>query len=232
MAGFNIMDNIHAIYKITSKINGKIYIGSANNYGKRINSHLNNLKNNKHHSKYLQNHFNKYGISDLQFSILELVMFCEDLIKREQYYIDTLKPEFNICKIAGSCLGIKLSEERKREIGLYHKNKPKSEEQKIKMSLAAIGKHKSKETKEKLRKINLGKKHTEEQKIKISNTLKGRIFSEETKQKIKEKRKLQIFSDETKQKMSIAKKGKRLSEEHKNNISKNHKNKIICQFTK
>lgn len=38
------------------------------------------------------------------------------LIKREQHYIDLLKPKYNILKIAGSRLGAKHSEEVKAKI--------------------------------------------------------------------------------------------------------------------
>ncbi len=48
----------------------------------------------------------KYGTSNFSLDILE---YCEPniLISREQYYIDTLNPEYNILKIAGSRLGCK-----------------------------------------------------------------------------------------------------------------------------
>ena len=59
------------IYKIVSKIRpDRMYIGSSINIPKRWREHISNLKKNKHHSKQLQNHFNKYGEADLQFSIL------------------------------------------------------------------------------------------------------------------------------------------------------------------
>lgn len=37
---------------------------------------------------------------------------------REQYYFDTLKPEYNILKVAGSSLGRKVSEETKALLSL------------------------------------------------------------------------------------------------------------------
>lgn len=42
---------------------------------------------------------------------LEILEYCEPnkLLKREQYYIDLLQPEYNICKKAGSKLGYKHS---------------------------------------------------------------------------------------------------------------------------
>ena len=89
------------IYQIESFINGKIYIGSSIKMSRRvIDQHFARLKNGDHHNQYLQNHVNKYGIKDLWADVVE---FCpeKELIEREQYYIDTLKPAFNINKIAG-----------------------------------------------------------------------------------------------------------------------------------
>ena len=37
-----------------------------------------------------------------------------NIIKREQYYIDVLKPKYNILKLAGSSLGFKHKEETKK----------------------------------------------------------------------------------------------------------------------
>ena len=60
------------IYKIQSlKKPSRCYIGSAVNIGKRWVNHLSDLKNNNHHNRILQNHFNKYGESDLVFIIIE-----------------------------------------------------------------------------------------------------------------------------------------------------------------
>jgi hypothetical protein len=57
----------------------------------------------------------KYGFSNFSLEILE---YCnsKDLLKREQYYLNTLKPEYNIAKIAGSTLGYKHSEESLRKM--------------------------------------------------------------------------------------------------------------------
>ena len=97
--------NITGIYKIESKIKPeKIYIGSAVSISKRWNIHLCLLRSNKHYNKKLQSHFNKYGESDLQFSVL---LGCpkEDLIKIEQFFIDSHNPWFNNRPKAESNLG-------------------------------------------------------------------------------------------------------------------------------
>nr|YP_010608748.1 hypothetical protein PNX16_mgp023 [Drechslerella dactyloides]WAN89828.1 hypothetical protein [Drechslerella dactyloides] len=52
----------------------------------------------------------KYGHSKFSLEILEYCV-TEKCLEREQYYINILKPEYNILKIAGSSLGFKHSEE-------------------------------------------------------------------------------------------------------------------------
>jgi group I intron endonuclease len=101
------------IYKIQSICKPeRVYIGSALDIQQRFRRHSSDLQLGKHHSHKLQRHFDKYGIVDLQFSIL-LECSKRQLITREQDFIDLLKPYFNECKIAGSSLGIKHTESSK-----------------------------------------------------------------------------------------------------------------------
>jgi len=104
--------NISGIYCIINKINNKGYIGSAKNIRIRVNVHSSDLANGIHHSRYLQSSFNKYGPENFGLMILAK---CppEYLIKLEQWFLNNLKPEYNSCKIAGSTLGVKMSEESK-----------------------------------------------------------------------------------------------------------------------
>lgn len=96
---------ISGIYKIQSKIKPeRIYIGSAYDFKERKRTHLKRLRYNKLNnitkgaSPKLQYHFNKYGEDDLIFILIEQVDWIskENLLIREQYYLDTLKPWFNI----------------------------------------------------------------------------------------------------------------------------------------
>jgi group I intron endonuclease len=134
------LSSVSGIYQIQSIVNGNIYIGSAINLKRRIlKEHFKLLKENKHENSRLQNHVDKYGIEDLQFGVLE---FCQNgkLIEREQHYIDTLHPEFNISPTAGSQLGMKHSKETKQKLKDVWKNRgPVSEETKQKMRKSRIG---------------------------------------------------------------------------------------------
>jgi group I intron endonuclease len=135
---------ISGIYKIQSYIkNHKIYIGSAINIHDRWNKHLLLLKKNKHYNKKLQNHYNKYGISDLHFTIL-LGCEKEDLVKIEQYFIDSYHPWFNNRLVSNSNLGFKHSKETISKMKVAQqkrrKDNPMSNETKAKISLSNIGK--------------------------------------------------------------------------------------------
>lgn len=86
------------IYKISNLTNHKIYIGSSKEIRKRWVAHIKDFLDNTHHNGKLQNHFNKYGIENFLFEIVE---FCEekDLIEIETNYIlklNTLKEGFNL----------------------------------------------------------------------------------------------------------------------------------------
>ena len=126
------------IYKITNIITNKIYIGSAVNFYKRFYLHLNMLNNNKHHSKYLQKSWIKYGKENFKFEILATCPK-EYLIKLEQWFIDNLKPEYNTCKIAGSLLGFKKSEESKLKQSIAIKGKKQSLEHILNRSISLKG---------------------------------------------------------------------------------------------
>jgi group I intron endonuclease len=102
---------ISGVYEIKNKLNNHRYIGSSVNILSRFSGHKYDLHKNKHHSTYLQRAWNKYGESNFEFNILETCEPVKDtLLFIEQKYLD-LKPEYNICKIAGNSMGVKHSKE-------------------------------------------------------------------------------------------------------------------------
>ena len=112
------------VYKIT--IQNHVYIDSAAiSFRKRWRQHQLDFIRDIHHSRFAQNAFNKYGIAT--FEIMELCPR-ELCIEREQWWIDTLKPDLNIQKIADSALGVKRTEETKRKCREAHLGKRLSEE--------------------------------------------------------------------------------------------------------
>lgn len=98
----------------------KYYVGSTGIQNTNVKSskgfwcrwrlHLWNLGKNQHHSKYLQNTYNKHGEDTIKFKILELVDNPNILIEREQFWINSLnayKFGYNCTPIANSRLGVK-----------------------------------------------------------------------------------------------------------------------------
>ena len=145
------------VYKIVNNINGKIYIGSTGSKGgfkKRWSYHLDGLRHNKHHSIHLQRAWNKYGVQSFTFEIIEVIENINILLEREQFYLDfyqsyDIKIGYNICKIAGSSLGIKKTPEQCLKMSEFRKGKP-------------------------IPWLNTGKSRTKEHADNLSKSLKGR----------------------------------------------------------
>ena len=100
------------IYQIRNLKNDKVYIGSAKSLKDRKNLHFSKLRRGIHHSIVLQRAFNLYGVNSFSFEVIEEVAELKNLIEREQHYFDIRKPEYNICKVAGSSLGVISSRRR------------------------------------------------------------------------------------------------------------------------
>jgi len=160
------------IYGFICKTTNKLYIGSSINLNMRLNNHINGSQSNI----LLQNAINKYELQNFIFIIFE---YCEpkELISREQFYIDTLEPEYNILKVAGNSLGYRHSEESlvkmsealkgrtfSAETIVKFSGRTHSEETKALISQAMIGKNLGK---------NLGKTHSEESKALMSLAKSG-----------------------------------------------------------
>ena len=72
---------------------------------------------------YIWDAYDKYGIESFKVEILEVLNDKShyEILEREEYYIQTLNPVYNVCKfptVSGKPnLGKKLSEEWKQKIG-------------------------------------------------------------------------------------------------------------------
>ena len=134
------------VYRWINLTNGKSYIGSSSNLGRRFTEYFS--------ISYLETQIEKgrsilciallkYGYSGFR---LEIIEYCapEKAIIREQYFMDLICPEYNILSKAGSSLG--------------HLH---SEETKVKMSLAWTEERKAKHL-EHLNRLNSSKEHQEQ----------------------------------------------------------------------
>lgn len=112
---------IQAIYAIKNLKNNKLYIGSAVDLKDRWWLHKYQLYLNKHHNRYLQRAYNKYEMENFDFIILELVENKNELLNREQFWLDFYRSYerdkgYNAYSIAGSALGHKHNEKTKAKM--------------------------------------------------------------------------------------------------------------------
>jgi len=225
---------------IPQTVNGHRYIGSAVDFRKRKNSHLSQLVSGKHHSRYLQNAFNKYGKSVFVFSVLE---YCDKpfLVDREQNYLDIYRPEYNVAKIAGSALGVRHTPETRAKVSAAKMGHTFTAEARAKISAARKGTRPTEEARAKMsaalmgNKHTLGKKLTAEHRAKISAAGKGRKFSPEHRAKIGAASKRQICTSETRVKIGMASRGRIHTPETRAKMSASQrlnalKKKLLTEF--
>lgn len=173
------------IYMLTNKLTDDIYVGQSIDLSKRLKKYFTLSYISDRDELIIHRALKKYGYSNFSVTILE---YCDisDLNAREQYYFDTLNPQYNILKVAGSSRGRKLTEETKAKISkalkgnyvgekAYWYGRTMGEETKNLMSLnrtgelnPLYGKHHSEETKELMRQKALGRKYSEETKLLMS----------------------------------------------------------------
>lgn len=238
------------VYEIRNLVNGNRYIGSTARLEKRWQEHLSNLRSGQHHNPHLQAAFDKYGEAAFSFSVLERVEDTSQLTTREQHFLDTSNPEYNLAPNAGSTLGYqwplksrrKMSEvaknrnniERLRRMSEAQKGEPLSEEHRRKISRALKGHSCSEETKQKLRAA-----WTPEYRQKVSDRLRGKPRSAETRRKISEAHRGIHPSSKTRRKISKTLSGKghpnfgkHLSAETRRKISESERGKYVSEETR
>lgn len=166
------------IYLITNNINNKRYVGLSNNIKRRFAEHR-TPKNIINRTSNIAKAFRKYNVNNFSFEIIELVSDINDLASREVYWIQKLKPEYNMNEGGLGNKGHKLSDEFKKMLSTMGKLQweSKSEKEKeffIKNNLKGVKKGHlvSEKTRNILREKNLGKKHSKETRDKISKSNK------------------------------------------------------------
>jgi group I intron endonuclease len=200
------------IYEIIHIESGKRYIGSAKSFAARFKDHRALLRSNRHHSRILQNAWNKHGENGFGFNkLIECTQ--ENLVFYEQRFIDAWVPEYNVCKVAGSSRGTKQTPET------------------IAKKVAAItGLKRSPETRQRIRDALLGKPKSPEHRQKLSASLAGKAVphrrgekrSDDVRQKMSESAKRRNLrppsTPESIEKRAAQLRGRPLSEEHKEKL--------------
>lgn len=200
------------VYKITSKIDNRVYIGKS-----KLKRSRNRHRMKEHYAadSFIGRTIRKYGIENFDFSIIEFFLKEEEAYEAEVYWIyyyrsQNKKHGFNLTP---GGLGVKeFSQETIEKLRKANIGKKLSDETKQKMSFSHKGE----------KNHNFGKKMSDEQKKKISDANKNRPVSDITKRKLslsKSGEQNNFFgkthSLDSRKKMSLAHKNKKLSTEHK-----------------
>jgi group I intron endonuclease len=220
------------IYKITNKINQKVYIGQTiYPLWKRWSGHCSPQSK----CTYISHAIQKYGKENFTVEEVDKASSRKELNEKEEYWInfyDSRNQEKGYNLLGGGNARTH-SDISKKKMSESRKGKKLTEEHKKNIGTAGKGKKRSKETCENIRKGTTGKKHrpwTEEEKIEIGKRSSGRKHTPETIQKMREaqakishKKKAYIFTEEHKQKLREARKGRVFSEEIRRKISESNK---------
>lgn len=169
---------VSGVYKITNTANGKFYVGSSVNVRNRLHKHLSQLRRGIHANGHLQGAFTRDGEQALEFQLLEACA-PDALLTMEQRHLDALRPEYNICRVAGNTLGVLHGPEAKAKMSAANKGnqrhlgKPHTEETRRVLSSLASQRRASPETRAKMSEAMRGNQRT-----------KGRALSDEHRAKV------------------------------------------------
>lgn len=167
------------VYKITCKVNNKVYIGQTiESLSQRFNRHMGYQKD-EHDTKFYRA-IRKYGKEKFYIELLEEVSSQEELDKREYYWIcfyDSVKRGYNTKDCIGKNGGDTLSNHHNKElISKKIRDSKLGDKNPMRINGGLKGK----------RNGMYGKHLTEEQKSNISKKLKGRTRSYEECRKTSE----------------------------------------------
>lgn len=112
-------EKLCGIYKITNVITNDIYVGKSLDINNRFKKHISDFKNNKNKNKYIQDDYNKYGLNNFKFEIIELCN-SNELLTKERFWIKKI----GTYNIYFSNKVRHLTEEHKQNLSKAKKGKP------------------------------------------------------------------------------------------------------------
>jgi group I intron endonuclease len=109
------------VYVIINLINGSTYVGSAirGQMPYRFHKHLFSLNGSKLVAAAVQ----KYGLENFAFVVADIISSAEDnkiILKMEDFFIQQLRPEYNIALKAGNTFGVKHTEDTKLRMRIHY----------------------------------------------------------------------------------------------------------------
>jgi len=129
------------VYIFQNKLNGKRYVGSSINLSGRLSNYFQTRggENSPNFGMAIYRALLKYGFDNFSLTVILIPDATrESVLALEQHVMDTLNPEYNILKVAGSSAGYKHSEEHNSRISetMVGHSMPESTKAKISVSMA------------------------------------------------------------------------------------------------
>ena len=207
MNHWDTVKKVRGIYKVTNKINGKVYIGQSVDIGRRWRTHM-TAKDDIYFHKAIQ----KYGVENFEWEVIEKCKK-KDLDERESYWIeyyDSFNKGYN-CTKGGDGVsggedhprwkgGISLDPEHLKQYSKqYNKQYYEANKEELKEYREA-NKEKKKEYNKQYRDANKEniKQYREANKEKIKQQMKE--YYEAHKEELKEKRKQRYLNQQLRNK--------------------------------
>ena len=169
---------MQGIYRIRNKLDGKRYIGSAQDFDERWDVHKKELRKGIHGNLHLQRAWNKYGEENFAFEIEEEVLGEQKVrLDIEQVYLDEGFKLGNLYNIARKAGGGNLGEEVNQKISKASKGRP-----------GLVGKESPNYGKRRTKEMNRKKSKSQLEYFKThENPFKGKHHTEKWKQEQSER---------------------------------------------
>lgn len=221
------------VYRIRNLLDGRGYVGSAaESLWRRWRSHLNCLTRRCHSNRHLQRAFDRHGAGAFVFEVLD---FCEpsECVGREQDWIDRLdvcnpRRGYNISPVAGSTLGVKHTEEAKKNFGNSRRGKPLSPQHRDAMVAAVRRAYADPAVRANATEVNRARMaaETAEERACRMRGIRGKPLSAKHRAAISRARKGMTLSPAARKKVSEAHRGRKLTPEHKAKIAEGNKGRV------
>ena len=237
MNHWDTVKNVRGIYKVTNKINGKVYIGQSVDIGRRWRQHM-TAEDDIYFHKAIQ----KYGVENFEWEVIEQCKK-KDLDAREAYWIeyyDSFNKGYN-CTKGGE--GVSDGEDHPRWKGgpeyrkeykkqYYEANKEQIKEKMKERSKEYYQAHKEqvKEKTKEYREVNKEKRREYDRQYREANKEKTKEYREVNKEKIKEKKKeyYEVNKEKVKEKQ---KEYREANKEKKREYNRQYNKKSMKKYT-